>query len=154
MLLLFSMEKFLKITIKKKWYREGDQDDRVALPPQNINNKSILNFSWKTTWKLADEHLYNQSYKKNLYVTWKDRRKKDISLGHVPLRRICKEERVCMGGPHPREWAGGITIWASQSWGAAQRRQVPLPAGKTTRTDRRAVEAQTVLSRSAHMLTG
>ena len=36
---------------------------------------------------------------------------------------------------HSGEWAWWTTIWASQSWGPAQRGQVPLTAGESSKTE-------------------
>ena len=59
-------------------------------------------FSQKTNWKLAEELLFNQSCKKDLHVTRKDRKnKKGLGLGHVPQGRICLEEIIHMRGLSP-----------------------------------------------------
>ena len=58
-------------------------------------------FSQKTNCKLAEDFIYNQSYKKRSLrncIGWK---KKGIRMKLVPLGGMVKEERSTKAGPHP-----------------------------------------------------
>ena len=69
--------------------------------------------------------------------------KKSIRSGPPPLRRIWKGEKSCIGGSSSRVQAVRATVWVSQAWGTAWRRQALLANGRTAETHRRAAEAQT-----------
>ena len=124
---------------------EEQEDVELTSPHKHI--KIHLHVE-QLSWKLTEELLYKQSCKKDLHTTGQEG-KKGIWLGPELLGALLKEKKVHRGGSS--SW--GATIWASQSWGPACRRQAHLAARRTTGTDRRAGEAQTLLARSVCILT-
>lgn len=95
-----------------------------------------------TQAKLQERSLCNQ-------VGWG---KKGIRQRPMPLRGIRKEEKVHTGGFLPQGVSRSAHNLDIPVLGSRAEETSPLPAGKSTETERRAGEVQTLLVRSAHML--
>lgn len=119
-----------------------------SLSPTNTSeiHQHVEHFSPKTNWKLTKHLLYSHSSKKDLHTTQQNNSSKIATGQTAAPGRDYAEKKVCVVGHHPREGADWLTIWVSQTWGPAYRRQAPLPARKSTETGRMVGKASTLLT--------
>lgn len=109
----------------------AEQEDMELISPQKTFQKYLYMCN-NSHRKLVEDLLYNQSFKKGLHKTGKDRKTKAPAWDQHPRKGICEGGKVHRSKLSP--------------WGAS------LPVVRTTGTDRRAGGTWTLLWRSAHVL--
>ena len=139
-----------KIKPINRGFRSSWQSRRRWSSPPPTNTLKIHlhveDFSLKTNQRLAKRLLGHQGYKKDPYVTGKERKRSCQVRTCAPGRGVERKRTHSLGG------ALSELHWTPQLWGPRQGRPAHWPDWRNSETNKRLWEGWTPLARSARML--